>query len=145
MTDVFSKAQRSRVMAAIRSKDTGPERRVAALLRAAGVRFRRHVAALPGTPDFVVAAARAAVFVHGCFWHGHEACGKGADLPAVRRAFWRAKLARNRARDRRAARALRKAGWSVFVVWECALARGRTPAVVRRLTTPSRRAERGPR
>jgi DNA mismatch endonuclease, patch repair protein len=128
VVDVFTVAERSRVMAAVRSRHTGPEMRLAALLRAAGVRYRRHAKDLPGTPDFVLAAFRTIVFVHGCFWHGHGACGKGTRLPVAHRGFWRRKIERNCARDRSAARRLRDRGWSVVTVWECRLAADRLPS-----------------
>ncbi len=131
MTDVFTPAERSRVMASIRGKDTGPERAFAALLRAHGVKHRRHVRRLPGTPDFVVPTARLVIFIHGCFWHGHPACAKGKQLPKTRRTFWRAKIARNRARDARDVRRLRNLDYSVFTFWECGLRGGRLPARLR--------------
>lgn len=107
-------AARSRIMRAIRSKDTGPERAVRELSR--GLMFRRNVRGLPGTPDLANKSARVAVFVHGCFWHGHGCRG---GLPKANRAFWRRKFAMNRERDARAARALRADGWKVVTVWEC--------------------------
>ena len=138
MTDVFTPAERSRVMAAVRGKDTGPELAFAALLRAYGVKHRRHVRRLPGTPDFVVPAARLVIFIHGCFWHGHAACGKGARLPKTRRAFWRAKIARNQARDARDVRRLRALDYAVFTFWECGLRQDRLPARLRtRLGLPA--------
>jgi DNA mismatch endonuclease (patch repair protein) len=75
---------------------------------------------LPGAPDLCCAAERAAIFIHGCFWHGH-ACARGDRMPKSNRAYWTAKIARNKARDRRALAALRKLGWRPLVVWECAL------------------------
>jgi len=104
-------------MARIRSRDTGPERIVRGLLRSMGIAHRMHRADLPGRPDFAVASRRTCVFVHGCFWHGHI-CRNGR-LPRTRRAWWKAKIETNRRRDRRAARALRRMGWSVVTVWEC--------------------------
>jgi DNA mismatch endonuclease (patch repair protein) len=146
MTDVFDAEKRSRIMAAIRSKHTGPEVRFAAFLRAHGVRFRRHVRGLPGSPDFVLAAHRVAIFVHGCFWHGHAACGKAARLPKTRRAFWKAKIERNRARDARDVRRLRARGWSVLTFWECGLRRDPAPArLFRKIGAyPPRRPPRAP-
>jgi DNA mismatch endonuclease (patch repair protein) len=131
VTDVFTPAERSRVMAMVKSRDTGPELRLARLFRAAGVRYRRCVRGLPGTPDFVLPAYRLAVFVHGCFWHGHAACAKGRKLPRTRRAFWRAKIARNRRRDARAARALRALAYGVYVLFECSLSDDALPARLR--------------
>ncbi len=106
-------------MAAVRGKDTSPERHVRSALHAAGFRFRLHRRDLPGRPDIVLARFRTAVFVHGCFWHGHD-CLKGK-RPTSNVAFWNAKLERNAERDRVALMALGEAGWHAHVVWECAL------------------------
>ncbi len=110
-------------MRAVKSRDTGPELRLASLLRGAGIRYRRDVASLPGRPDFVVRSARTVVFVHGCFWHGHD-CPRGARAPKQNAEYWQAKIARNRRRDRRVSRQLRKLGYSVWTVWECRLKLG---------------------
>jgi len=115
MADTLSRAGRSRLMARIRSSGTGPERALEAALARLGLRPARQTARLPGTPDLAFPAARLAVFVHGCFWHG---CRLHYRAPRSRRAFWRAKLLGNVARDRRAARSLRRGGWAVLVVWE---------------------------
>lgn len=112
-------ALRSRIMAAVRSRDTGPEMAVRRALHARGYRYRLHVKDLPGRPDIVLARHSAVVFVHGCFWHGH-ACTRFS-LPATRAGWWAEKIERNRRRDARNARELRERGWRVFVVWECAL------------------------
>lgn len=117
--DTRTPEQRHRIMAAVKSRDTGPELAVRRLLFAAGYRYRLHVATLPGRPDIVLSKWRAAIFVHGCFWHGH-ACRKGR-LPKSRRAFWTAKIRRNRERERTSRSALRKDGWRVLVVWQCEL------------------------
>lgn len=116
-------AARSRTMRAVKSRDTGPELRVAALLDELGVRYRRDAADLPGRPDFVIDPADGqplALFVHGCWWHGHG-CKRGARVPKSNRDYWLAKVARNRRRDRRVVRELRSAGYSVWIVWECRL------------------------
>lgn len=118
MADVFTPEQRSALMARIRGKDTKPEMVVRRMLHAMGYRFRVHRRDLPGRPDIVLPGRGAVIFVHGCFWHGHPGCRLAA-VPATRRDFWLAKIATNRARDRRAVAALRRAGWSVAVVWEC--------------------------
>jgi len=117
--DVFSKRKRSLIMAGIGCKNTGPELAVRCFLHRKGLRFRLHRADLPGTPDIVLPKYRAVVFVHGCFWHGHSGCRKGRTLPVTRKAFWRCKIAGNRARDGRDKRRLRRMGWRVFVVWAC--------------------------
>lgn len=108
------------MMSGIRSKNTGPELVVRRLLYAAGFRFRLHVRDLPGKPDIVMVGRHVAIFVHGCFWHRHEAC-KFARSPASRRDFWAGKLTANVARDQRAIEALRDDGWRVLTVWECAI------------------------
>jgi DNA mismatch endonuclease, patch repair protein len=110
--------ERSRLMAGIRGKDTKPERIVRRLAHSLGYRFRLHRRDLPGCPDLVFPSRQKAIFVHGCFWHQHSNCRK-ATLPKTRRAFWRAKLFKNRARDRRAIKALESEGWSALIVWEC--------------------------
>lgn len=113
-------AARSRTMRAVRGRDTGPERTLRRLLHGLGYRFRLHRAGLPGTPDLVFPARRKAVFVHGCFWHGHD-CKRGARAPKRNADYWRAKIARNVARDATQQAALAAAGWESLVVWECAL------------------------
>jgi DNA mismatch endonuclease (patch repair protein) len=120
MVDVFSKSKRSKIMAAIRSVHTKPEIVLRAFLRRSGFRIHLHVASLPGTPDITVPRYRTAIFVNGCFWHGHRGC-KRAALPATRTAFWRAKIAGNLRRDRRNNAALRRLGWHVVTVWQCQL------------------------
>lgn len=117
--DPLTPAQRSRTMSRIRSRDTVPEMIVRRALHARGLRFRLHDRRLPGTPDLVLAGHRAVVFVHGCFWHGHD-CRYGV-APAANAAFWAEKIARNRARDEGAERRLLDLGWRVLTIWECAL------------------------
>lgn len=119
MMDTLTPDQRSERMARIRGRDTTPEILVRRYLHASGLRFRLHKAALPGRPDIVLAKYRSIVLVHGCFWHAH-ACQKGR-IPATRAEFWQAKFEQNKRRDERNVRALRKAGWHVFTVWECEL------------------------
>lgn len=106
-------------MAGIRGKSTKPEMLVRRALFSEGLRYRLHRSDLPGTPDIVLPGRRVAIFVHGCFWHRHMACGL-AKLPATNAEFWRTKLEGNVKRDERAIAALRTAGWRVMVVWECA-------------------------
>lgn len=120
-TDVFTPEQRSAVMRRVKGRDTGPERAVRRILRAAGIGYRLGGAGLPGRPDLVMKGRRTAVFVHGCFWHGHD-CPRGARAPKANAAYWSAKIDRNRARDAAAAAALEAAGWRVLTVWECGLA-----------------------
>lgn len=118
--DVFDAEKRSAVMRAVKSADTAPERAVRAAVRALGYarRYRLNGAALPGKPDLVFGALGKVVFVHGCFWHGH-ACKRGARQPKDNAAYWRDKIARNRARDAASLRALKAQNWSALVVWEC--------------------------
>ena len=125
-TDVFSPEKRSAVMARIRGKNTGPELKLRRMLHAAGYRFRLHGPGLAGRPDVVFTRRRAAVFVHGCFWHGHD-CGRGARVPKANAAYWSAKIARNRERDAEVEARLHASGWSVHTVWECEL---KAPAAV---------------
>jgi DNA mismatch endonuclease, patch repair protein len=118
MTDVHTPEQRSRNMAAIRSKDTKPELVVRRLLCDMGIRYRLHRADLPGKPDIVMPGRKVAIFVHGCFWHIHS-CRYGRVTPATNTAFWAEKRGGNVDRDRLNAKALRSAGWQVVKVWEC--------------------------
>lgn len=107
-------------MALITGKHTKPELMVRRLLSSAGFRYRLHAQDLPGRPDIVFRKARKAIFVHGCFWHGHDNC-KVAHLPKSRTAFWAEKFAKNRARDTRNQTELRTLGWRCLTVWECEL------------------------
>lgn len=119
MTDRVTPAERSRMMAAVRGTDTEPELYVRRKLFAAGFRFRLHVAGLPGRPDIVLPRYETAVFVHGCFWHGH-ACPRGR-RPTTNTGFWNAKLDANVRRDNRNRAALKASGWRPIVIWQCEL------------------------
>ena len=110
-------------MRAIRSRDTGPERAVRRALQNIAPGYRLHRRELPGNPDIVFVSRRLAIFVHGCFWHGHD-CPAGARVPKTNRAFWTAKITRNRARDAHAQAALKAMGWRALVLWECELRDG---------------------
>jgi len=112
--------ERSRVMRAVRSVDTRPEMIVRRLLHAMGYRYRLHRRDLPGAPDIVFPGRRKLIFVHGCFWHGHD-CARGARMPAANADYWRSKIARNLVRDADHLAALRQAGWQALVIWECQL------------------------
>jgi len=120
MADTFPRQKRAEIMRAVRSADTRPEIALRKALFAKGFRYRVNVRGLPGRPDIVFPARQAVVFVHGCFWHGHD-CKRGARTPKTNAAYWRSKIARNIARDERAVAALRAAGWRVRIVWECEL------------------------
>ncbi len=105
-------------MSRVKSRDTRPELAVRRALWASGLRYRLHDKRLPGKPDIVFASRRIALFVHGCFWHGHEGCPRHR-IPKSRVEWWTAKLRRNVERDAEARAALEKAGWTVLVLWEC--------------------------
>jgi DNA mismatch endonuclease, patch repair protein len=107
-------------MAAIRSEDTGPEMAVRKIAHRLGYRYRLHVRSLPGRPDLVFPSRRKVVFVHGCFWHRHPKC-RYTTSPKTRKEFWQAKFASNVARDRSAARKLKRMEWAVLTVWACEL------------------------
>ena len=111
--------QRSRIMRSVRSKDTKPEKLVRSLLHSLGYRFRLHASDLPGTPDIAFRRRRKAIWIHGCYWHGHG-CKKGR-LPKTRLAFWSAKITANQQRDRRNQRGLEEMGWTYLVLWQCQL------------------------
>lgn len=115
--DIVSPEQRSRMMAAVPQRDSAPEMLVRRLVHRMGYRYRLHVRQLAGSPDLVFPRLKKLVFVHGCFWHRHRC--KRATTPATRRAFWAEKFEKNKARDRRNNRVLRRAGWRVLIVWEC--------------------------
>ena len=120
MTDTLSPEQRSQLMAKIHGKDTAIEKKVRSHLHKKGYRFRKHVATLPGSPDIVLPKYKAAIFIHGCFWHGHCGCRKSR-LPTARRSFWEEKRQANLERDARKISELFNFGWRVAVVWQCAL------------------------
>ncbi len=112
---------RSDVMRRVKGRDTKPELKVRALLRALGhTGYRLDRRDLPGRPDIAFIGRKRAIFVHGCFWHGHD-CKRGARAPKTNAAYWRAKIARNMARDMEAISELSAMGWSVLVIWECEL------------------------
>lgn len=118
MTDVMTPEQRSRCMAAIKGKDTKPEMIVRKYLFSRGLRYRVNNRKLPGSPDIVLKKYKTAVFIDGCFWHGHEGC-KYYRLPKTNADFWRHKIVMNIARDYANGVDLRLAGWKVIRIWEC--------------------------
>ena len=122
-TDVFTPEQRSAVMRRVKDRDTTPELAVRRILRAAGIGYRLGGAGLPGRPDLVMKGRRVAVFVHGCFWHGHD-CARGGRKPRANAAYWTAKIDRNRTRDAASLAALTASGWRVITVWECGMKAG---------------------
>ncbi|WP_262532982.1 very short patch repair endonuclease [Agrobacterium tumefaciens] len=107
-------------MSRVKSKDTTPEMAVRRLLHSMGYRYRLHGGKLPGKPDLVFAGRKKVVFIHGCFWHGHN-CKRGARVPSTRQEYWLAKVSRNQERDSRNVSSLEQAGWDVLTVWECEL------------------------
>ena len=119
--DITDVATRSRMMASIKGKNTLPELSVRSALHTRGFRFRLHDKALPGKPDIVLPKWKAAVFVHGCFWHLHGCAN--SKIPSTRQEFWSQKLNSNVLRDRRHIDALQSEGWRVAVVWECSIRR----------------------
>lgn len=120
MVDRINKETRSRTMAAIRSRDTKPEKWIRTELHKRGFRFRLHNKQLPGSPDLVLRKYHAAIFINGCFWHQHQKC-KVAHIPETRREFWERKFDRNIARDQKVLYQLKVMGWRTAVVWECGL------------------------
>src|SRR6266850_2277211 len=116
--DRLSPEKRSWLMSRVRAKNTRPEHVVRTCVSGAGIRYRLHVANLPGKPDLVFHRRKKVIFVHGCFWHMHKGCGK-AGVPKTNRTFWLRKLDGNRVRDVEVLRNLRRAGWKVLIVWEC--------------------------
>jgi DNA mismatch endonuclease (patch repair protein) len=107
-------------MRRVKGRDTAPELKVRRALTALGARYRLQRADLPGKPDIVMPGRRLAIFVHGCFWHGHD-CARGSRVPKANRDYWVGKVDRNRARDARSREALAALGWRVETIWECDL------------------------
>lgn len=116
--DTVTPQQRSRMMSRIRSRDTRPELIVRRWLWSRGYRYRKNYRGLPGTPDIVLKKYGTVIFVHGCFWHGHDTHLR---VPKTRTEYWAEKIRRNRERDQRVRQKLKQMGWSVMVVWECQL------------------------
>lgn len=119
MTDIVDAATRSRMMSKIKGKNTKPEKMVRSALHAEGYRFRLHRKDLPGNPDIVLPKYRAAIYVNGCFWHGHE-CPL-FKWPKTREEFWRTKILENMHRDQKNYQKIISMGWRVCVVWECSI------------------------
>ena len=117
-SDVFTPHDRARVMRAVKGKNTKPEMIVRRLAHAMGYRFRLHRKDLPGKPDLVFPGRKAVIFVHGCFWHGHD-CARGSRQPKQNADYWRTKIGRNVERDADTLEALAAQGWRTLVLWEC--------------------------
>ena len=111
---------RSAIMRAVRSRNTTPEIAVRKMLHAIAPGYRLHRTDIPGKPDIAYVGAKRAIFVHGCFWHGHD-CARGARVPKTNRDYWLAKISRNRARDDEHRNTLRREGFETLVIWECEL------------------------
>lgn len=120
MADTVSKQKRSEIMSHVTGKETKPEIMVRKYLFARGLRYRKNVKQLPGTPDIVFPKYKTAVFVNGCFWHGHKGC-KYSHLPSTNLEYWEKKIADNLERDERKTRKLEKLGYRVLIVWQCQL------------------------
>lgn len=119
-TDVFSPDERSAVMRRVKGQNTTPELKLRKLLTRLGLRYRLHRKDLPGSPDLAFMGRKVAIFMHGCFWHGHD-CRRGARQPKANADYWTAKIGRNRARDAASLAALEALGWQAVVIWECEL------------------------
>ncbi|WP_124354863.1 very short patch repair endonuclease [Pseudomonas chlororaphis] len=119
MTDVVNAAKRSLMMSGIQGKNTSPELQIRQALHARGFRFRIHAKHLPGKPDLLLPKYKAVIFVHGCFWHGHNC--RYFKVPQTRTEFWVEKIEKNQTRDKAQIAALRTLGWRVLIVWECAV------------------------
>lgn len=122
VTDNLTPEQRKHTMSRVKGKDTGPEMQVRRWVHKMGYRYRLHRKDLPGNPDLVFPAHHKIIFIHGCFWHGHD-CKAGRKQPKTHSDYWTAKLARNKSRDAANQRLLTEQGWRVLVVWECELKR----------------------
>ena len=131
MTDVHDQATRSYNMSRIRGKNTKPELQVRKYLHAHGFRYKLYDKTLPGKPDIVLPKYKTAIFIHGCFWHGHKGC-KYFVVPKTRTEWWLNKINSNIANDTKAVKALRKEGWKIINLWECDL---RFPKLERALSS----------
>jgi DNA mismatch endonuclease (patch repair protein) len=107
-------------MQAVKSKNTSPELLVRRLLHARGYRYRLHRSDLPGNPDIVFFRQKKVLFIHGCFWHGHD-CARGSRIPKTNTEYWTAKVSRNRSRDAKVRKRLQSDRWKVLTLWECEL------------------------
>jgi len=120
LTDTVSSEQRRWIMSRVKSANTAPELLVRSMVHRMGYRFRLHRRDLPGVPDLAFPRLKKVIFVHGCFWHGHD-CPRGRRLPQTNAEYWTEKLRKNQARDSRNQARLEELGWEVLVLWECEL------------------------
>lgn len=142
MTDIVTPQQRSYVMSRIRSRNTRPELTVRRHLWREGFRYRLCVRQLPGRPDIVIRKLKVAIFVNGCFWHGHTA--HTMHVPHTNTEYWTAKIERNRQRDVEVGIKLRQMGWTVITLWECELSVKRRHETLERLSETLRLLARKP-
>ena len=119
MADTVSKEKRSEIMASVGNKDTQPELIIRKGIHGRGYRYSLNDNSLPGRPDIKMPKYNAIIFIHGCFWHGHEKCG--SQIPKSNKKFWRNKIERNKERDRKNTEKLLELGWRVLTIWECAI------------------------
>lgn len=120
MADNLTVQQRKYAMSRVRRQNTKPEQIMCSLLHRLGFRFRKNVKNLPGKPDIVLPKYRTAIFINGCFWHGHKNC-KRATIPNTRREFWERKILSNSSRDKKVVELLQESGWRVMTIWQCQL------------------------
>lgn len=132
MADIFSPEVRSSIMSRIRGKDTKPELVLRKALFSLGIRYRLHQKKIKGTPDLVLKKYRTVIFVHGCFWHGHNECRDG-HIPKTRSEFWQNKISRNQARDVAYLHHLESQGWNVITVWECEIKKDKLAGTIGRV------------
>ena len=117
MSDIYSQSKRSEIMSKISGKETKPEIVVRKFLFSKGFRYRKNDKRFPGKPDIVLPKYKTIIFVHGCFWHGHDC--KAGKLPETQKEFWREKINDNKTRDRKKREILRSEGWKVITIWNC--------------------------
>lgn len=132
MADVHSSKTRSFNMSRIRGKNTGPELVVRRYLYKNGFRYRLHSKELPGKPDIVLKKYNLVIFIHGCFWHGHDGCSL-FNFPATRSKWWRKKINGTKLRDKLHLESLTKSGWNVLTIWECELCRDKIESTFSKL------------
>jgi DNA mismatch endonuclease (patch repair protein) len=119
LADNLSQEQRSNVMRKVKARNTSPEITIRKLLRAVGeTGYRLHRKDLPGKPDIAFIGRKLAIFVHGCYWHGHD-CARGKRVPKSNQEYWIAKITKNKARDCANKEQLEKSDWKILIIWEC--------------------------
>lgn len=134
MPDTLTKEQRHHCMSNIRSKNTKPEILVRKELFKRGFRYRINVSRLPGKPDIVLPKYKTAIFINGCFWHGHEGC-RHFIIPKTNADYWISKIRSNQQRDKESVSKLQQAGWKVLTIWECKLTTTEFPETIRKIET----------